>query len=179
MTTRRSQVNTATTAHEPPQSAPIGAASCRVPNSQRMGELQVERAGMADAGELLTLQRAAYVTEARLYGDPELPPLTQSLADLRDELRSAVALKAVVRHRIVGAVRAPRLPRGAPGGSARAPGPGAPDQGTRPGLIRPTAYGAVTSRLELSSVDARDEAGLQSDPERAVGPDREPVRFAG
>jgi DNA-binding HxlR family transcriptional regulator/GNAT superfamily N-acetyltransferase len=69
-------------------------------------ELRVERAGIADAGELLTLQRAAYVTEARLYDDPELPALTQSLPELADELRSVVALKAVVDHRIVGAVRA-------------------------------------------------------------------------
>ncbi len=52
------------------------------------------------------MQRAAYVTEARLYLDPELPALTQSLAELVDELRSALALKAVVDHRIVGAVRA-------------------------------------------------------------------------
>ncbi|MGH3702782.1 MAG: GNAT family N-acetyltransferase, partial [Pseudonocardiaceae bacterium] len=71
-----------------------------------MAQLRVERAGIADAGELLTLQRAAYVTEARLYLDPELPALTQSLAELVDELRSALALKAVVDHRIVGAVRA-------------------------------------------------------------------------
>ena len=38
------------------------------------------------AGELLTLQRAAYATEAQLYGDPNLPALVQSLDELRDEL---------------------------------------------------------------------------------------------
>ena len=31
---------------------------------------RIEPAGPADAGELLTLQRAAYVTEAQLYDDP-------------------------------------------------------------------------------------------------------------
>jgi ribosomal protein S18 acetylase RimI-like enzyme len=40
----------------------------------------------ADAGEVLTLQRAAYATEAQLYGDPFLPALTQPLDDLRAEL---------------------------------------------------------------------------------------------
>ncbi|GAA3394386.1 GNAT family N-acetyltransferase [Cryptosporangium minutisporangium] len=60
----------------------------------------------ADAGELLTLQRAAYVTEARLYGDPNLPPLVQTLAELESELAGSLALKAVAGHRIVGAVRA-------------------------------------------------------------------------
>ncbi|HYH26929.1 MAG TPA: GNAT family N-acetyltransferase [Blastococcus sp.] len=59
-----------------------------------------------DAGELLTLQRAAYATEARIYGDPELPALTQTLSELQAELATATALKACVGHRIVGAVRA-------------------------------------------------------------------------
>jgi ribosomal protein S18 acetylase RimI-like enzyme len=39
-----------------------------------------------DAGEVLTLQRAAFVTEAQAHQDPHLPPLTQTLADLRAEL---------------------------------------------------------------------------------------------
>ncbi|NMM92475.1 GNAT family N-acetyltransferase [Rhodococcus sp. SRB_17] len=36
--------------------------------------------------ELLTLQRAAYVTEAQAHGDLSLPPLTQSLEELVGEL---------------------------------------------------------------------------------------------
>jgi GNAT superfamily N-acetyltransferase len=59
-----------------------------------------------DAGELLTLQRAAYATEARIYGDPELPALIQTLRELQAELAMATALKATVSHRIIGAVRA-------------------------------------------------------------------------
>lgn len=59
----------------------------------------------ADAGEILVLQRAAYVTEAQIYGEPYLPPLVQTLEDLRHELATTLALKAVVGHRIVGAIR--------------------------------------------------------------------------
>ncbi|MCW2703528.1 MAG: family acetyltransferase [Blastococcus sp.] len=59
----------------------------------------------ADAGELLTLQRAAYTSEALLYGDPGLPPLVQTLDDLAAELRTSIALKATRGDRIVGAVR--------------------------------------------------------------------------
>lgn len=44
------------------------------------------RLGAADAGEMLTLQRAAYVTEARAHGDLSMPPLTQTLSQLREEL---------------------------------------------------------------------------------------------
>lgn len=59
----------------------------------------------AAAGELLTLQRAAYVDQARLYGDADLPPLTQTLPELRAELDAVSALGAVVGGRLVGAVR--------------------------------------------------------------------------
>jgi ribosomal protein S18 acetylase RimI-like enzyme len=60
-----------------------------------------------DAGELLTLQRAAYTTEGQIYGDPFIPPLTQTLEELAQELRdAALALKAVLGTRMVGAVRA-------------------------------------------------------------------------
>lgn len=64
-------------------------------------------AGARDAGEILTLQRAAYVTEAQLYDDVRLPALTQTLEQLRAELDEGLAVKAVARRgRVVGAVRA-------------------------------------------------------------------------
>ncbi|WP_395106886.1 GNAT family N-acetyltransferase [Actinomadura sp. SCN-SB] len=68
----------------------------------------IERAALADAGEILTVQRAAYVAEAQLYGDPFIPPLVESLEQLRKLLGGddAVVLKAVVDGRLVGAVRA-------------------------------------------------------------------------
>ncbi|WP_396445735.1 GNAT family N-acetyltransferase [Actinomadura sp.] len=67
----------------------------------------IERAVPGDAGELLTVQRAAYVAEAQLYGDPFLPPLVESAEQLRKVLETdAVVLKAVLGGRLVGAVRA-------------------------------------------------------------------------
>ncbi|WP_395245063.1 GNAT family N-acetyltransferase [Agromyces sp. MMS24-K17] len=62
------------------------------------------RLGPADAGELLTLQRAAYATEAQLYDDPRLPALTQTLDDLRAELAHP-ALGLFAGHRLVASVR--------------------------------------------------------------------------
>ena len=56
--------------------------------------------------EILILQRAADVTEARLYDDVGLPALVQTLDELRAELDTSVALKALSDRRIVGAVRA-------------------------------------------------------------------------
>ncbi|WP_030144853.1 GNAT family N-acetyltransferase [Spirillospora albida] len=67
----------------------------------------IETAHPEDAGAILTVQRAAYVTEAQLYGDPFIPPLVESLEGLRKVLAGdAVVLKAVLDGRIVGAVRA-------------------------------------------------------------------------
>ena len=69
-------------------------------------DVTLQPADVDDAGELLTLQRAAYVTEAQLHDDLWLPPLVQSLAELRGELERSTAFKVVTREgRIVAGVR--------------------------------------------------------------------------
>ena len=57
------------------------------------------------AGELLTLQRAAYVPEAQLYDDVRLPALVQTLDKLADELTRSTCLAPLAGRRLVGAVR--------------------------------------------------------------------------
>lgn len=59
-----------------------------------------------DAGEVLTLQRAAFVQEALIYGTPHMPPLTQTLEELESELHENLGVVAVIGARMVGAVRA-------------------------------------------------------------------------
>ncbi|MCG5212494.1 GNAT family N-acetyltransferase [Streptosporangium soli] len=66
---------------------------------------RIERAVTADAGEILTLQRAAYVTEAQLYGDPFIPPLVESVDQIRKIIGDGTVLKAVEGGRIIGSVR--------------------------------------------------------------------------
>jgi ribosomal protein S18 acetylase RimI-like enzyme len=63
--------------------------------------------GPGVAGEVLTLQRAAYVTEAQVHGDLDLPPLTQTLAELRAELAEPACHGWGIREagRLVGCVR--------------------------------------------------------------------------
>ncbi|GAA2705482.1 MULTISPECIES: GNAT family N-acetyltransferase [Actinoplanes] len=70
-----------------------------------MDEIVIGPVEPDDAGELFTLQLAAYVVEAQTYDDPHLPPLTQSFEELIAELDDDLALKATRGHRIVGAVR--------------------------------------------------------------------------
>ncbi|MCW2939933.1 MAG: GCN5-related N-acetyltransferase [Actinomycetia bacterium] len=70
-------------------------------------QIRIERAEPGDAGELLTAQRAAYLAEAQLYGDPFIPPLVESLEQIRKVMSTdAVVLKAMHGPRLVGAVRA-------------------------------------------------------------------------
>ncbi|HZK05757.1 MAG TPA: GNAT family N-acetyltransferase [Actinomycetaceae bacterium] len=62
---------------------------------------------IADAGELLTVRRAAFVTEAQLYGNPHLPALTQSLEELIEDMEreDVVTIGAWIGHRLVGSLR--------------------------------------------------------------------------
>ena len=65
----------------------------------------VEAARDEDAGEVLTVQRAAYVSEAQLYDNPHLSALTETLAGVRKAIADEVVLAARLGTRIVGAVR--------------------------------------------------------------------------
>lgn len=58
-----------------------------------------------DAGEVLTLQRAAFVSEAQIYGGADMPPLTQTLEELDAELRDGSGWTARLGDRLVGAIR--------------------------------------------------------------------------
>lgn len=70
------------------------------------GDVVILRADPADAGALLALQQVAYQSEAMLYDDWTLPPLTQTLAEIEAEFTITSFLKAVRHNRIVGSVRA-------------------------------------------------------------------------
>lgn len=54
----------------------------------------------------MTLQRAAFVSEAQIYGSADMPPLTQTLDEVRWELRDNLGCVALDGSRMVGALRA-------------------------------------------------------------------------
>ncbi|HXF63019.1 MAG TPA: GNAT family N-acetyltransferase [Caldilineaceae bacterium] len=66
----------------------------------------IHRAKVSDAPEILALQYIAYQSEAHLYGDPHLPPLQETLAQLEATFDTHIVLKAVIDGVIVGSVRA-------------------------------------------------------------------------
>ena len=80
--------------------SPSGAASVEAPDGIVLSPIAPE-----DAGEVLTVQRAAFVSEALIYGSVDMPPLTQTLEELEAELRDAEGWVARKDGRLVGAIR--------------------------------------------------------------------------
>lgn len=68
-------------------------------------EVVIAPIGETDAGEVMTLQRAAFVSEAQIYGSADMPPLTQTLTEVEAELRNSSGLTARIAGRLVGAIR--------------------------------------------------------------------------
>ena len=61
---------------------------------------------VTQAGELLTVQRAAYLVEARRYGAWDLPPLVETLDEIRNHLAQGTpAFGAFDGTRLIGSVR--------------------------------------------------------------------------
>lgn len=71
----------------------------------RGSDIEIHAISDTDAGEVLTVQRAAFVSEAAIYGSVDMPPLTQTLAELEAELRSESGFVARIDGRLVGAIR--------------------------------------------------------------------------
>lgn len=63
-------------------------------------------AASADAEAILALQKLAYQSEAKLYNDWSLAPLTESIESLLEQFTNSIFLKATLGDRLVGSVRA-------------------------------------------------------------------------
>ena len=68
--------------------------------------IEIRQAIPEDAPDILSLQRLAYQSEALLYNDWTIPPLTQTLEDLSSEFQSSCILKAISGKMLIGSVRA-------------------------------------------------------------------------
>lgn len=70
-----------------------------------MNDVTVEVADKSDLKKILALQYLAYQSEAKLFDDKKIPPLTQTLDDLENEFAAGIILKAVIGDEIIGSVR--------------------------------------------------------------------------
>lgn len=68
--------------------------------------MEITFATVEDADTILALQRFAYQSEAAIYDDFTIPPLTETLADLKARFGDRRFLKAIEDGQIVGSVRA-------------------------------------------------------------------------
>ncbi len=69
-------------------------------------EFSIEQATRGDAVDILALQKLAYQSEAAIWNDYTIPPLTQSLDEVTAQFNDHVFLKIVDEERIIGSVRA-------------------------------------------------------------------------
>ena len=68
--------------------------------------ITIDIAEKGDLEEILDLQKLAYKSEAEIYNDFAIPPLIQTLEDLKEEAKNLIILKAVEDRQIVGSVKA-------------------------------------------------------------------------
>lgn len=78
----------------------------RQPESHRPIEPVISRAEIGDVAEILRLQKVAFESEAARYQDWTIPPLTQTLAEIREEHTRKVFVKAVAEGKIIASARA-------------------------------------------------------------------------
>ena len=67
--------------------------------------IAIEPATVADAEELLVLQKRAFRIEAERYDDYQIPPMTQTVEQLRADFERQRVIKASLKGKIVGSVR--------------------------------------------------------------------------
>ena len=68
--------------------------------------MRITQAEIRDAEAILALQKLAYRSEAVLYNDFTIPPLTQTLESITADFERQVFLKAIIDGLIIGSVRA-------------------------------------------------------------------------
>ena len=68
--------------------------------------IEISKAGKSDLNDILKLQKEAYIQEATIYNDFNIPPLTQDIYSLNLEWQKGMVIKAEKNGQIIGSVRA-------------------------------------------------------------------------
>ena len=68
--------------------------------------MTISKAQYGDLQKILDLQYLAYQSEAALFGNKDIPPLKQTIDELREEYNNGIILKMVSDGTIIGSVRA-------------------------------------------------------------------------
>ncbi len=65
----------------------------------------IENANVSDAKKILLLQMLAYSSEAGIYNDFGIFPMTQTLDQIEKDFKKWIFLKAVIDNKIIGSVK--------------------------------------------------------------------------
>ncbi|MFQ5953272.1 MAG: GNAT family N-acetyltransferase [Candidatus Omnitrophota bacterium] len=68
--------------------------------------IEIKKADVADAEEILALQKLVFRAESNAYDHCAIPPLAQTLESITSKFRNKVFLKAVNDGKIIGSIRA-------------------------------------------------------------------------
>ena len=68
--------------------------------------MKIIPAQLEDMPEILQLQQLCYLSEAKIYNVYNIPPLTQTLEEIKRDFSRQFFLKAVIDNRIIGSVKA-------------------------------------------------------------------------
>lgn len=67
---------------------------------------QITKAKINDAEEILRIQKLAYQSEAERYNNYDIPPLKQTIEELKEQFKNHVILKVVLDAKVIGTIRA-------------------------------------------------------------------------
>ena len=73
-------------------------------------ETIITRASLADAADILNLQKISFISEAELYNNFNIEPLTQTFDSISEDFKEYIFLKAVYNNRIIGSVKGRQTP---------------------------------------------------------------------
>ncbi|PXY45042.1 GNAT family N-acetyltransferase [Flavobacterium hydrophilum] len=68
-------------------------------------QINILKAQKNDLVTILQLQKDCYLSEAEIYNDYEIQPLTQDLESLEKEFENSIILKSVINGEIAGSIR--------------------------------------------------------------------------
>jgi len=71
----------------------------------KQDNIQIEVASIDDANKILEIQKAAFLGQAQIYNNYQLPPITQNLDSIQNEFNGKTFFKVMVNGQIIASVR--------------------------------------------------------------------------
>ncbi len=67
---------------------------------------RIKKAKINDVEEILKIQKLAYQSEAERYNNYDIPPLKETIEELKEQFKNHIILKAVLGGKVIGTIRA-------------------------------------------------------------------------